>query len=97
MLGIYTVNRLSALLSLQFKHLQFFIQKDPLGGPPILLVKVRSEHAKQFLGTSQVNKFPLPEIIDDPSFIFRPHAFILVILFWLKGFQTPGLLSMEQL
>jgi hypothetical protein len=54
MLGIFTVNRLSALLSLQFKHLRASIQKDPLGGPPIPLVEVRSEHTKQFLGTTQL-------------------------------------------
>ena len=54
MLGIYTVNRLSALLSLQFKHLQFSIQKDPHGGPPVLLAEIRSEHTKQFLGLSQL-------------------------------------------
>ena len=54
MLGIFTVNRLTALLSLQFKHLQFSIQKNPDGGPPILLVEIKSEHTKKFLGTSQM-------------------------------------------
>ncbi|KAJ5901458.1 hypothetical protein N7495_001986 [Penicillium taxi] len=83
MLGIFTVNRLSALLALQFKHLQFSIQKDPDGGPPVLLVEIKSEHTKKFLGTSQMNNFPLPEIIDDPTLIFSPHF--------------PGLDSMEQL
>lgn len=53
MLGIYTVNHLQALLSLQFKHLQFSIQRDPLGGPPIPLVEIRSKHVKKFLGISQ--------------------------------------------
>jgi hypothetical protein len=53
MLGIYTVNRLQALLSLQFKHLQFSIQRDPLRGPPIPLVEIRSKHVKRFLGISQ--------------------------------------------
>ena len=40
MLGIYTINHLSVLLSLQFKHLQFSIQKDPHGGPPVLLAEI---------------------------------------------------------
>lgn len=53
MLGIYTVNRLDALLFLQFKHLRFSIQRDPLGGPPIPLIEIRSEHVKQFLGLTQ--------------------------------------------
>lgn len=52
-LGIFTLNRISALLSLQFKHLQFSIQRDPLGGPPIPMVELRAAHTKQFLGTEQ--------------------------------------------
>ncbi|KAJ5458815.1 hypothetical protein N7530_010759, partial [Penicillium desertorum] len=51
-LGIYTVNRLYTLLSLQFHYLRFSIQDNPEGGPPILLVEIKSEHIKQFLGTS---------------------------------------------
>ena len=47
MLGIYTVNHLSALLSLQFKHLQFSIQKDPCGGPPVLLAVTASTNHHQ--------------------------------------------------
>ncbi|BDD57413.1 hypothetical protein MAP00_002776 [Monascus purpureus] len=95
MLGIFTVNRLSALLSLQFKHLRFSIQRDPQGGPPILLVEIRSEHLKKLLGITQLNNFPLPEIIDDPSLIFSPHVFMFGILFWLEAFAAPGLQSME--
>ncbi|KAJ6126308.1 hypothetical protein N7523_001920 [Penicillium sp. IBT 18751x] len=97
MLAIFTVNRLSALLSLQFKHLQFSIQKDPDDGPPILLVEIKAEHTKKFLGTSQLNNFPLPEIIDDPSLIFSPHTFIFGVLFWLEAFQVTELCSMEKL
>ncbi|KAJ5611981.1 hypothetical protein N7510_005175 [Penicillium lagena] len=96
MLGIFTVNRLNALLSLQFKHLQLSIQRDPEDGPPILLVEIKSEHTKKFMGTSQANNFPFPEIIDDPSLIFSPHAFIFGILFWLQAFEVPELSSMEQ-
>ncbi|KAJ5330489.1 hypothetical protein N7476_000272 [Penicillium atrosanguineum] len=97
MLGIFTVNRLSALLSLQFKHLQFSIQKDPDDGPPILLVEIKAAHTKKFLGRSQLNNFPLPEIIDDPSLVFSPHTFIFGILFWLEALQVPELSSMETL
>ncbi|OJD12083.1 hypothetical protein AJ78_07260 [Emergomyces pasteurianus Ep9510] len=91
MLGIFTVNRLSALLSLQLKHLQFSIRKDPQGGPPILLAEVRSEHTKRFFGSEAINTFPFPEIIDDPSLIFSPHVFIFGILFWLQAFESPTL------
>ncbi|KAJ5651633.1 uncharacterized protein N7484_005356 [Penicillium longicatenatum] len=97
MIGIYTVNRLSALLSLQLKHLQFSIQKDPQGGPPVLLAEIKSEHTKRFLGSEAINTFPFPEIIDDPSLIFSPHVFIFGILFWLQAFESPALSSMERL
>ncbi|KAL1873654.1 hypothetical protein Plec18167_006171 [Paecilomyces lecythidis] len=97
MLGIYTVNRLDALLSLQFKHLHFSIQTDPLGGPPIPLIEIRSEHVKKFLGLTQINNFPLPEIIDDPSLIFSPHVFLFGILFSLNAFEAPRLTSMARL
>lgn len=50
----YTENRLSALLSLQFKHLQISTQKDPDGSPLVLLVEIKSGYEKQFLGTPQV-------------------------------------------
>ncbi|CAG8901459.1 unnamed protein product [Penicillium egyptiacum] len=97
MLGIYTVNRLSALLSLQLIHLQFSVQKDPQGGPPRLLAEIKSEYTKRFLGCETVNNFPLPEIIDDPSLIFSPHVFIFGILFRLQAFESPALSSIERL
>ncbi|KAJ5804829.1 hypothetical protein N7474_010694 [Penicillium riverlandense] len=97
MIGIYTVNRLSALLSLQLKHLQFSIQKDPHGGPPVLLVEIRLEHTKRFLGSEAINTFAFPKIIDDPSLIFSPHVFIFGILFWLQAFKSPALSSIEKL
>ena len=43
------------------------------------------------------NNFPFPEIIDDPSLVFSPHAFIFGILFWLQAFDVLRLSSMEQL
>lgn len=60
MLGIFTVNRLSALLSLQFQHLQFSIQKNPEGGPPVLLAEIRSEHTKRFLGSEAMYVYIVP-------------------------------------
>ncbi|KAJ5812298.1 hypothetical protein N7474_008599 [Penicillium riverlandense] len=55
--------------------------KDPHGGPPILLVEIRLEHTKRFLGSKAINTFIFPKIIDDPSLIFSPHIFIFSILF----------------
>ncbi|KAI2697980.1 hypothetical protein CBS147354_9889 [Penicillium roqueforti] len=97
MLGIYTMNRLHALLSLQFHHLRFSVQDNPDGGPPVLLVEIKSEHTKRFLGTSQINNFPFPEIINDPSLIFSPYTFIFGILLWLQAFEVPTLSSIERL
>ncbi|KUL81310.1 hypothetical protein ZTR_09549 [Talaromyces verruculosus] len=94
-LGIFTLNRISALLSLQFKHLQFSIQRDPLGGPPIPMVELRAAHTKQFLGTEQHNNFPFPEVVDDPTLIFSPHVFLFGVLFHLDAFEADGLRSME--
>lgn len=67
MLGIYTVNRLHALLSLQFHHLRFSIQDNPDGGPPVLLVEIKSEHTKRFLGTSQMYVSCVEPGNDDPN------------------------------
>ncbi|KAJ5480483.1 hypothetical protein N7530_005992 [Penicillium desertorum] len=76
-LGIYTVNRLYALLSLQFYYLH-----NPEGGPPILLVEIKSEHIN--------NNFPFPKIINDPSLIFSPYIFIF-------AFEVPTLSFIERL
>ncbi|OXV12009.1 hypothetical protein Egran_00231 [Elaphomyces granulatus] len=96
-IGIFTVNRIQALLALQPKHLQLSIQRDPLGGPPIPMVELRAVHTKQFLGIEQHKNFPLPEIVDDPSLIFSPHVFLFGILFSLDAFEAPHLRSMEDL
>lgn len=53
-LGLFTVHRRNALLSLQFKDLQVSLQKDPRGGPPIPLVELTSEGTKKFLGQTKL-------------------------------------------
>ncbi|CAG7940526.1 unnamed protein product [Penicillium salamii] len=94
MLGIYTVKRLSALLSLQLKHLQFSTERSSgwpsgaFGGDQI---------PDGFETYYSSNTFPLPEIIDDPSLVFSPHVFIFGLLFWLQAFEYPALSSMERL
>ncbi|KAJ5608636.1 hypothetical protein N7528_009203 [Penicillium herquei] len=45
-LGIFTVHRKSAMLSLQFRDLQVSLQKDPRGGPPIPLIELTPEGVK---------------------------------------------------
>ncbi|KAI9781056.1 MAG: hypothetical protein M1839_006331 [Geoglossum umbratile] len=48
---------------------------------------------KQFLGVKDANKFPLPEIIFDPSLILSQHAFLLGLIFADRAFAAPNLIS----
>ncbi|KAI9766360.1 MAG: hypothetical protein M1840_006624 [Geoglossum simile] len=43
------------------------------------------------------NKFPLPEIIFDPSLILSPHVFLLGLIFADRAFAASNLTSVEQL
>ena len=47
--------------------------------------------------TDTRNKFPLPEIIFDPSLIFSPHVFLLGLIFANQAFAAPNLTSGRQL
>ncbi|KAG2001774.1 hypothetical protein GB937_009931, partial [Aspergillus fischeri] len=53
-LAMFTVCRRSALLSLQCKDLQIFLQKDPHGGPPVPLIELTAEGVKKFLGQTKL-------------------------------------------
>ena len=53
-LGIFTLHRKSALLSLQFKDLQISLQKDPRGGPPVPMIELTPEGTKKFLGLTKL-------------------------------------------
>lgn len=53
-LGIFTVHRRNALLSLQFKDLQISLQKDPRGGPPVPMIELTAEGTKKFLGLTKL-------------------------------------------
>ncbi|PTU18379.1 hypothetical protein P175DRAFT_0560274 [Aspergillus ochraceoroseus IBT 24754] len=45
-IGLFTVNRKHAVLSLQFKHLQITLQRDPHGGPPVPMIELKPEILK---------------------------------------------------
>ena len=47
--------------------------------------------------TDARNKFPLPEIIFDPSLILSPHVFLLGLIFADRAFEAPNLTSARQL
>jgi hypothetical protein len=49
-IGMFTVNRKHAMLTLQFKHLQITLQQDPRGGLPIFMIELRPEFVKGCLG-----------------------------------------------
>ncbi|KAL2371955.1 hypothetical protein RJZ57_003590 [Blastomyces gilchristii] len=82
---------------MQYKDLQFSLQKDPHGGPPIPLVELTAQGVKKFMGEIKLITFPLPEVIYGPSLIFYPHTYLFGMLFHAKAFQAPGLTSMAEL
>ncbi|KAJ5249289.1 hypothetical protein N7468_000740 [Penicillium chermesinum] len=96
-LGIFTVHRRSALLSLQFKDLRISLQKDPQGGPPIPLIELTPEGTKKFLGLTKLTTFALPEIVYGPSLVICPHTLLLGVLFHARAFRNQRLTSKAQL
>ncbi|KAE8130760.1 hypothetical protein BDV38DRAFT_291355 [Aspergillus pseudotamarii] len=97
LMACFTVNRINAMRRLQYQHLQCSIQRDPHGGPPRILLEIKYKFAKKYMGVTQANTFPLPEIIYDPSLMLSPHTFLLGILFHDDAFRVPGIKSMEDL
>ncbi|RDK41021.1 hypothetical protein M752DRAFT_284523 [Aspergillus phoenicis ATCC 13157] len=95
--GLFTINRKQAMLSLQFKHLQLSLQRDPHGGPPVPMIELQPEFVKSVLGMSKLNTFALPEIIYGVSLVFSPHVLLFSILFYAHAFAAPDLKSMEDL
>ncbi|EQL33377.1 hypothetical protein BDFG_04532 [Blastomyces dermatitidis ATCC 26199] len=87
----------NGLDTMQYKDLQFSLQKDPHGGPPIPLVELTAQGVKKFMGEIKLITFPLPEVIYGPSLIFYPHTYLFGMLFHAKAFQAPGLTSMAEL
>ncbi|KAI2834294.1 hypothetical protein CBS11350_10827 [Aspergillus niger] len=97
LMACFTVNRINAMRRLQYQHLQCSIQRDPHGGPPRILLEIKYKFAKKYMGVTQANTFPLPEIIYDPSLMLSPHTFLLGILFHDDAFRAPGIKSMGDL
>ncbi|BDD63414.1 hypothetical protein MAP00_008306 [Monascus purpureus] len=97
LMACFTVNRINAMRRLQYQHLQCSIQRDPHGGPPRILLEIKYKFAKKYMGVTQANTFPLPEIIYGPSLMLSPHTFLLGILFHDDAFRAPGIKSMEDL
>ncbi|KAJ6061027.1 hypothetical protein N7499_004108 [Penicillium canescens] len=96
-LGIFTLHRKSALLSLQFKDLQISLQKDPCGGPPVPMIELTPEGTKKFLGLTKLTTFALPEIVYGPSLVICPHTLLFGVLFHARAFRNQGLTSKAQL
>ncbi|KAI9774180.1 MAG: hypothetical protein M1839_001882 [Geoglossum umbratile] len=61
------------------------------------LAEFTCEFTKQFLDVKDANKFPLPEIIFDPSLILSLHVFLLGLIFADRAFAAPNLTSAGQL
>ncbi|EGC45157.1 conserved hypothetical protein [Histoplasma capsulatum var. duboisii H88] len=88
-----TGNRPEALLEPRYRHLELTLIRDPLGGPPRLIIEFTAEFTKGYLGI----KDQLPEIIFDPTLILSPHVFLLGMLFHIKAFKSPIITSPEKL
>lgn len=52
LMACFTVNRISAMRKLQYKHLQCSIQRDPKGGGPRILLEITYKFAKKHLGVT---------------------------------------------
>ncbi|OJD22678.1 hypothetical protein ACJ73_05976, partial [Blastomyces percursus] len=97
LLGLFTLNRKSAILNLRYRDLRVSLQRDPSSGPHLPTVEFRYSFTKKHLGLTQANTFILPEIIYDPSLILSPHNFLFGILFFFGAFKATNLTSMEKL
>ncbi|KAK2737835.1 hypothetical protein FQN57_007393 [Myotisia sp. PD_48] len=97
LLACFTVNRPSALLHLQYKHLKISLQRDPHGGRPRITIGTKYSFTKRFLGMKQLNTFIFPEIIHDPSLLMSVHTFFLGILLHDDAFQPRNLKSMDDI
>ncbi|KAI9769856.1 MAG: hypothetical protein M1840_003850 [Geoglossum simile] len=93
----FSGNRPQALLNLRYQDIVVTLLRDPNGGPHRILIEFTCEFTKQFLGVKDANKFPLPEIIFDPSLILSPHVFLLGLIFADRAFAAPNLTSARQL
>ncbi|KAI9765782.1 MAG: hypothetical protein M1839_005382 [Geoglossum umbratile] len=93
----FSGNRPQALLNLRYRDIVVTLLRDPNGGPHRILIEFTCEFTKQFLGVKDANKFPLPEIIFDPSLILSLHVFLLGLIFADRAFAAPNLTSARQL
>lgn len=87
-------SRPTSILEMRFGDLEIVLRrdgKDPKNGPKRLLIRMKLEFTKKYLGPKAVKTFHIPEIIEEPNFILNPHVFLLGILFRLQAFQAPGL------
>ncbi|KAJ5283267.1 hypothetical protein N7505_001247 [Penicillium chrysogenum] len=87
-LAAITGSRPGALLKLRFQDLKLTLVRDPNGGRPRLVIYLRPEFTKTFLGEKESNTFPIPEIIFDPTLVLSPHVFLLGILFRIGAFKS---------
>ncbi|KAH8706052.1 hypothetical protein BGW36DRAFT_422574 [Talaromyces proteolyticus] len=86
-LAAYTASRPAALLHLRYQNLGLKFIRDPEGGRPKLIIFLKPEFTKRFLGTKAPNEYKIPEIIFDPSLVLSPHVCLLSMLFHIKGFK----------
>lgn len=87
-------SRPKSILDLRFGDFEIVLRrdvKDPTNGPKRLIIRMKLNFTKRYLGPKAIKTFHIPEIIEEPNFILNPHVFLLGILFRLQAFRTPGL------
>ncbi|OJD21255.1 hypothetical protein ACJ73_07408, partial [Blastomyces percursus] len=97
LLGLFTLNRRSAILNLRYRDLKVSLQRDPSGGPRLPTGEFRYGFTKTHVGLTPTNNFILTEIIYEPSLILSPHTLPFGILFFFGAFKATNLTSIEKL
>lgn len=59
------------------------------------MIESTYEFTKQFLGTKDMNMFPVPEVIFDPSLVLSLQVALLGLLIANRVFLVPSLMSAE--
>ncbi|KAJ5447699.1 hypothetical protein N7445_002520 [Penicillium cf. griseofulvum] len=70
------------------RDLKLILVRDPNRGRPRLFIYLRPEFTKIFLSEKELNTFPIPEIIFDPTLVLSPYIFLLGILFRISAFKS---------
>ncbi|KAF2752834.1 hypothetical protein EJ05DRAFT_505659 [Pseudovirgaria hyperparasitica] len=87
-----TGNRPKALLTLRYRHVQVALLPDPRGGSrPRVLIELKFEQTKGYLGQKDANTIPVPDILNETCLMLCPHITLLALAFRRGAFAVPDL------